>query len=105
MRSTWLAGVVLVVGAFLAARADDKGEPDRTGTVTGLAQARSGNWIEVKADGEEKARKYYTGSDPAALKAVKETEPGSRVRLEWRFREVYRVVKIEVLKAPEKDRK
>jgi hypothetical protein len=80
--------------------AEDK--EDRTGTVSGMVVAKGGNWIEVKADGEEKPRKYYTGSDPVALKAVKETEVGSRIRLEWRFREVYRVAKIEVLKPPPK---
>jgi len=84
----------------LIANADEK--EDRTGTVSGMAMSKGGNWIEVKADGEEKPRKYYTGSDPVALKAVKETEVGSRIRMEWRFREVYRVVKIEVLKPPPK---
>jgi hypothetical protein len=97
----------IALAAFLSAlapagsSAQEKKE-DKTGTVTGVVTGKGDNWIEVKADGEEKARKYYTGSDQAALKAVKGTEAESRVKLDWRFNEVFRVVKIEVLKAPAK---
>jgi hypothetical protein len=90
------AGILGLTG--LAAAQDKKEE--KTGSVTGVVTGKGGNWIEVKADGEEKARKYYTGSDQAALKAVKATEVESRIRLDWRFNEVFRVVKIDVLKAP-----
>jgi hypothetical protein len=87
-----------------AAPAQEKKDEERKGTVTGVVTAKDKNWIEVKADGEEKARKYYTGSDQTALKAVKETEVESRVRMDWRFNEVFRVVKIDVLK-PARDEK
>jgi hypothetical protein len=100
-------GLVVAVAALTlsAAAADEKKAEDRTGSVTGRVTAKAdhvkgGNWIEVQADGEEKARKYYTGSNTVALKAVRETEIGSRVRLDWRFEEVFRVVKIEILKKP-----
>jgi hypothetical protein len=97
-----LLAAVLALGLSSPAAADKDREEDRTGTVTGMAVEKGGYWIDVKADGTEKPRRYYCGSDPVALKAVKNTEVGSRVRLEWRFREVYRVVKIEVLKPPAK---
>ncbi|MCI0702613.1 MAG: hypothetical protein L0241_16135 [Planctomycetia bacterium] len=94
-----LAAAVFGLTGFLTAQ--EKKE-DKKGTVTGVVTNKGGNWIEVKADGEEKARKYFTGSDQAALKAVKATEIDSRIRMDWRFSEVFRVVKIEVLKAPGK---
>jgi hypothetical protein len=100
MKTILLAGLCVTAG-LLSGREQD---PERKGTVVGLATAKGGYWIEVKADGEEKARKYYCGSDPVALKAVKATEIGSRVRLDWRFEEVFRVVKIEELKPPEKEK-
>jgi hypothetical protein len=96
-----LAALLAALALGSASPAQEKKE-DKTGTVTGVVTGKGDNWIEVKADGEEKARKYYTGSDQAALKAVKGTETESRVKLDWRFNEVFRVVKIEVLKAPAK---
>ena|SRR5687768_7519266 len=105
----FLLGVILCVcisaSASTYASSQTKTEPDNTGAVTGLATAKGGFLIEITADGEEKARRYFCGSDQAALKAVKDTEVGSRVRLEWRYLEVFRVVKIEVLKAPARDKK
>ena len=89
--------VALLLGA-------EEAQQQRKGTVVGVATAKGGYWIEVKADGEEKARRYYCGSDPVALKAVKETQVDSRIRLEWRFQEVFRVVKIELIRPPKKDR-
>jgi hypothetical protein len=88
--------LVATISSLAAAQKEDV----RTGTVTGTVTAKGGNWIEVKADGEEKARKYFTGSDQAALKAVKATDVESRVSLDWKFQEVFRVVKIDVLKKP-----
>jgi hypothetical protein len=96
-----LAGFLAALALVGSSPAQEKQE-EKTGTVTGMVTAKGDNWIEVKADGEEKARKYYTGSDQTALKAVKGTEAESRVKLDWRFNEVFRVVKIEVLKAPAK---
>jgi hypothetical protein len=99
----WAGGELALGGQPAAAQ----GQPgaERKGNVVGFAQAKGGHWIEVRADGEEKPRRYYCGSDPIALKAVRETEIGSRVSLDWRFQEVFRVVKIEVLKPPRQKEK
>src|SRR5438552_6074137 len=88
---------------------DPKAEKERKGTVTGVVTAKGDNWIEVKADGEEKARKYtphWRGGNPNAgggpdkevVAKIKETPVHSRVRIEWVFEERPRVEKIEVLK-------
>jgi hypothetical protein len=99
-------GFVLLAAALVGvASAQEKPDRQRRGTVVGEATARGGYWIEVRADGEAKARRYFCGSDPVALKAVKGTDVGSRIRLEWRFEEVFRVVKIEVLRPAPKEKK
>jgi hypothetical protein len=72
--------------------------------------AKEGNAIEVKADGEEKARRYvpmwvkvegkqFGGFDPATLKRFSELKVGSRIEVEWVFEERFRALKIAVLKA------
>jgi len=111
----WLLSVaVLALG--LAATADDKKDKKddkepRKGTVTGVVTGNDGKGIEVKADGEEKARKYVPhwrggnpdkggGPDKDMLAQIKKAPVGSRVRLEWEFEERPRVVKLEVLKKP-----
>ena len=115
-RFAWLL-VAGLLGLALAAPtpADDKkpvdkkSEKERKGTVTGVVTAKGPSWIEVKADGEEKARKYVPhwrggnpdkggGPDKKMVAAIKETPLKSRVRLEWVFEERPRVEKIEVLK-------
>ncbi len=84
-------------------------EEGRKGTVTGTVTAKGDNWIEVKADGEEKGRRYvphWKGGQPSAgggldkemLKIIKETPLKSRVLLDWSFEERPRVEKITVLK-------
>lgn len=91
----------------LFVRADDK----KSGTVTGVVTAKDKNWIEVKADGEEKGRRYmprWIGGKPAdgggfdkkMLKSFADLKIGSRIRLEWEFEERPRAVKIDLLKAP-----
>lgn len=113
-----LAGAALA-GSTLALAAEDKKEPDKKekekekgGTVTGELTAKGDNWIEVKADGEEKARRYTPkwvgglpkdggGFDKEILQAIGKIPLKSRVRLEWTFQERARVVKIEVLKKAE----
>ena len=107
--------VCLAVPAF----ADDKkDEKERKGTVTGVVTAKGDpakneHWIEVKADGEEKARKYVPhwkgglpkdggGPDKEMVAQLKKIEVKERVRVEWEFEERARVVKIEVLKKDEK---
>ncbi len=117
---------MLVVGAWadLPAFAADPKEPDKkdekkeekkSGTAVGEVTAKGDNYVEVKADGEEKARKYVPrwvgglpkdggGPDKDMLKTIKELKVGSRVKLEWEFEERPRVVKVEVLKEPAKDK-
>jgi hypothetical protein len=112
----WALAVALLGGIALADE-KEKGKKDepRKGTVTGEVTAKGDNWIEVKADGEEKARRYVPhwkgglpkdggGPDKEMVATIKKTPLKSRVRLEWVFEERPRVVKLEVLKAstPEK---
>ena len=63
----------------------------------------------MKADGEEKARKYVPhwrggnpdkggGPDKAMVAEIRKVPLKSRVRVEWSFEERPRVEKIEVLK-------
>lgn len=84
-------------------------EGRRKGTVVGVVTAKGENWIEVKADGEAKARRYVPhwrggapaqggGPDKAMVAQIRATPVGSRVRLEWEFEERARVVKLELLK-------
>jgi hypothetical protein len=97
--------------AFAPASADDKKDEKRKGTVTGVVTKKdeSGKWVEVKADGEEKPRKYVPhwrggapvdggGLDKKMVAELKKVPLRSRVRLEWVFEERPRVEKIEVLK-------
>src|SRR5438874_8793229 len=87
----------------------------KKGTVTGVVTAKDDNnrWIEVKADGEEKPRRYMPnwkggqpkdggGPDKEIVAQIKETPLKARVRLEWSFHERPRVEKIEVLKKDDK---
>ena len=94
-------GFALVVGlacSAASASAWQEKAAEQRGAVVGVAVARGGYWIDIKAQGDDRPRRYYCGSNQAALKAVKSTAIGSRVRLEWRFEEVLRVVRIDVLK-------
>jgi len=105
-----MLAVTVLLGGL--SRADDKKPPEKKGgTVTGLVTAKEKNWIEVKADGEEKGRRYVPrwvggapdkggGPDKKMVQAIGEVKVGSRVKLEWEFEERARVVKIDVLKAP-----
>jgi len=107
-----LAGCLLSFGPAVGQEKDaPKKEEERKGTVTGVVSAKGDAWIEVKADGEEKARRYvphWRGGAPAAgggpdkdmVAKLKEILVDSRVRLEWVFEERPRVEKIEVLKRP-----
>jgi hypothetical protein len=118
---TMLAGLLACVVATAASAQDKKDEKKadepRKGTVTGIVAAKGDNWIEIKADGEEKARRYvphWRGGAPASgggpdkdvVAKIKGTPLHARVRIEWVFEERPRVEKIEVLRAPaEKDKK
>jgi hypothetical protein len=108
-----LVATTLILSVSLAAGEDRKKEPpkdgEKKGTVTGVVTAKGDNWIEVKADGEEKARRYVPhwrggapkdggGPDKEMVAKLKEVPLKARVRLEWVFEERPRVEKIEVLK-------
>ncbi len=114
----WLFSVGAVLLGLTMSSAQEKkqegkkDEETRKGTVTGVVSAKGDNWIEVKADGEEKARRYvphWRGGQPAAgggldkemIAKIKETPLNSRVQLDWAFEERPRVVKITVLKKAE----
>jgi len=120
MRARCLFAAVLAAGFVVIAshapatgqdkKEEKKKEEARKGTVTGEVTGKGEAWIEVKADGEEKARKYVPhwkggapaaggGPDKAMVAQLKEIPLKSRVRLEWTFEERPRVAKIEVLKS------
>lgn len=95
-------------------RADNPQE-GKKGTVIGVVTDKGTNFIEVKADGEEKARRYVPdwvgglpsqggGFDKDMIAAIAKVPLGARVKLDWKFEERPRVVKLEVLQAP-KDNK
>ena len=114
--------VCLAVPAFAQEKKDDKkeekkdekkDEKERKGTVSGVVTAKGDGWLEVKADGEEKARRYVPhwrggapdkggGLDKDMVAQIKKVEVNARVRIEWEFEERARVVKLEVLKKDDK---
>ena len=110
-----LFGFVLIVGS--GADAHNKKEKDplegKKGTVVGTLVGKTETSIELKADGEEKARKYVPqwrggvpaqggGPDKDIVKIIKELKLGSRLEVDWLFEERLRCMSIKVLKAPEK---
>ena len=71
--------------------------------VVGMLTGKGDAYIEVKADGEEKARRYvphWRGGNPAQgggpdkkmVQVFRELKVGSRVQLEWEFDERPRVL-------------
>ena|SRR6476619_4871868 len=113
MQTLRLALVLFVAVAGAAVAQEAKKDAEKKGTVTGVVAAKADNWIEVKADGEEKARRYFLhwrggnpkdggGPDKEMAAKIKETPLKARVRLEWSFQERPRVDKIEVLKKEDK---
>jgi hypothetical protein len=76
----------------------------KKGTVTGILTAKDKHGIEVKADGEEKARKYFLhfGGTKQLLHTIHDAPIGSRVRIEWLYVERHRVIEMELLKSAEK---
>lgn len=89
-----------------AADKEDPKNADKKGTVTGTLTAKGKDWIEVKADGEEKARRYalHWGGTKELRDAIRETTLGSRVRIDWLFAERPRVLKLEVIKKADQGR-
>jgi hypothetical protein len=115
LTATVLLSVVgILAQAVVVNAADEKKEPNkRTGTVVGALTAKGENWVEVRADGEEKARRYVPhwiggapkdggGPDKKVVAIIRKLKVGSRVRLEWEFEERPRVLKVDVLKEPSK---
>src|SRR5262245_46989847 len=112
---------VLVSPASSRYETKEKKDEPKKGTVVGTLSAKGDNWIEIKADGEEKARRYVPhwrggapkdggGPDKKMVAEFKKLKVGSRLRIEWAFEERARVEKIEVLKeakekAKEKEKK
>jgi len=93
-----------------SACAQEKKPDERGGTVSGIVTAKGETFIEVKGDGEEKARRYVPewrggapaqggGPDKEMLKILQGVKVGDRVRLEWKFEERPRVIKLEVVKS------
>src|SRR4051812_31347424 len=98
--------LLFAVALTAGATAQDKKDEPRTGKVTGVVTSKDEKWIEVKADGEEKPRRYLTNMAEAdSVKLLKTLEVGSRVSVEWKFAEHFRLIKLEVLKKPAKDDK
>jgi len=102
-------GCLVIAFSVLGVAVEQKKDGEKKGTVTGVVTAKGDNWIEVKADGEEKGRRYVPhwrggnpkdggGPDKEMVAKIKEIPLKARVRLEWTFEERPRVEKIEVLK-------
>jgi hypothetical protein len=82
--------------------------------VIGVLVAKDKGSIDVKADGEEKARKYVPhwrggapaqggGPDKEMLQTFAKLKVGSRIEVKWEFEERLRAVAVKVLKeAPAK---
>ena len=71
-------------------------EKRRTGSLSGVVIEKGNSkdgkngWVEIKADGEEKGRRYWPaadrkvgGPDRDILALIRKVEIGSRVRMEW----------------------
>jgi hypothetical protein len=112
MRWVGVAAVALAVSAAGGGQEPRRKDADegKKGTVTGVVTAKGENWIEVKADGEERPRRYVPhwkgglpkdggGPDKEVVAKIKSIPVKARVRLEWSFQERPRVETIEVLKA------
>ena len=90
-------------------------EVGKSGKVIGILVGigKEKKMIEVKADGEEKARQYVPhwvggapaqggGPDKKMLEIFSKLQIGSRVEVQWEFEERLRAVSVKVLKAPPK---
>src|SRR5262245_18798236 len=105
LRLAAVLGLSLVLVATGRAEEPKKKNADegKKGSVSGVVTAKGDNWIEVKADGEEKPRRYTPhwkgrlpkdggGPDKEVVAKIKETPLKARVRIEWVFEERPRVV-------------
>jgi hypothetical protein len=106
--------LALVAFAAGAQEKDKKEEKGKSGTAIGILVAKDKAWIELKADGEEKPRRYvphWVGGNPAdgggpdkkMLKVFHDLTVGSRIEVKWEFEERLRAVEVKVLRpAPRK---
>jgi hypothetical protein len=110
----FLGAAVAAVAGVSAPAADTPKPEKKSGTVVGEVTEKGKDFVRVKADGEEEARRYVPrwvggapkdggGFDKATLKLIDGLKVGDRVKLFWEFEERPRVVKVEVVKAA-KDR-
>ena len=116
-----LSGTVMLAGiwgtmaltAGESAAADEKGADKKGGTIVGKVTVKGEAFLEIQADGEEKARRYVPnwvggapaqggGPDKTMLATIGKIKVGDRVRVEWIFEERARLVKVEVLKSDDK---
>ena len=100
-----VASLILLTFACLVSSAstaqekeEKKSEKTKSGTAIGILVSKDKNSIDVKADGEEKPRKYvphWRGGEPAKgggldkdmLKKFGELKVGSRIEVKWEFEE------------------
>lgn len=112
LRGLLVALLSVTLAGVVAAQRDDKKKAEtKKGTLAGVVTAKGPTWIEVKADGEEKGRRYTPhwrgglpkdggGLDKEILATFSRLKVGTRIRLDWEFAERPRAVKIEVLALP-----
>jgi hypothetical protein len=90
----------------------DKNE-GKKGKTVGILVSKGPNFIDVLADGEEKAREYVPqwvggnpdkggGPDKAMLKIFRSLKVGSRIQVSWLYEERLRALAVEVLAPPPK---
>jgi hypothetical protein len=114
IRLPMMPALIVVCLALPGARSDEPkkkegAEETKSGKVIGVVTAKGKGFIEVKAFGEEKARKYYprwigatpvqgAGPEKKILALFEKLKVGDRIRLSWMFDERPRAVQIEILK-------
>lgn len=92
----------------------EKKDTSKKGRTIGVLTAKADNFIEVKADGEVKGRKYVPrwigglpadggGLDKTMLKTFRALTIGSRIEVDWIFEERLRAIKVKVLQVPKKE--
>ncbi len=100
------AGAILLAAACLA-------EEPTAGTLDGVLAAKGEAWIEVKADGQETAKRYLPiwrggapkdggGFDKDTLAAIRKLVVPNRVHLAWKQDEHLRIVSVAMLVPEEK---
>lgn len=105
-----LVPLILAGLGFMLADGQLPAQTKTTGTIVGFLTAKADNWIELKADGEEKARRYVAigdknGPDKTVLKAIADAPLNARVQMDWKQFARPCIVKLQVLKKPDTDPK